>query len=155
MLRNFAKRSIEKEEGNMAKNTFTIYKRIKLAAGKWRYLPAVYSSNGKIKATVMVDGKEKKHDGSYFLSHDGGWIPVGTDALEAQRRRTEALQGRILPTMQSPAPAADIDAPAVMASGKITLQQASDKYFKDLADYGRDSKTIASYRLGIDPFVKT
>ena len=62
----------------MGNPTYTLYKRVQLSAGKWRYRKAAFHSNGKIKPHfVIVGGKEEKHEGHYFLAHDGKWIPVG------------------------------------------------------------------------------
>jgi len=72
--------------------TFTLYKPVQLSASKWRYPKAAFHSNGKIKPHyVIVGGEEEKHEGDYFLAHDGKWIPVGDDPLEAQRKRAEYL----------------------------------------------------------------
>jgi hypothetical protein len=34
---------------------------------------------------------EKHLEGRYYMSHNGGWIDAGTDALEAQRKRKQLL----------------------------------------------------------------
>jgi hypothetical protein len=67
---------------------FTLYKYCRTDAG-WRYCKAVFSSNGKIKPDfVIVGSQEQKHpEGSYYLANKGQWIPVGENALEAQRKR--------------------------------------------------------------------
>jgi hypothetical protein len=77
----------------MAQPKFTLYKYIKLAHGSWRYCKAAFYSNGKIKPNrCIVGGKEEEHlEGSYHLYHKKGWIPVGADALEGQRRRNAQL----------------------------------------------------------------
>jgi hypothetical protein len=80
----------------MAKPTYTIYKRVRVSAGKWRYRKAAFSANGKIKPdVVIVDGREDKHAGDYYLNHKGR-IPVNGDALEAQRWRAEGLSGNFV-----------------------------------------------------------
>jgi integrase/recombinase XerD len=142
----------------MANPTYTIYMRTQDGPGKWPYYKAVINpKNGKIKqGVVWVRGVETKRTGDYYLSDSVGgkqrWILVGSDAIEAQRRRAEAMQGRILPAMQSQQTVpADIAAPEASHGDKHTLQEASDKYFKSLAS--RDPKTVASYHLGVDPFI--
>ena len=73
----------------------TLYKYVKFA-GIWRYCKAVYHENGKIKSDIVfVNVKqallEKHPEGRYYMSHNGGWIDAGTDALEAQRKRKQRL----------------------------------------------------------------
>jgi hypothetical protein len=49
-------------------------------------------SNGKIKPNLVIVSKDERQkdieethpEGAYYLYHDGQWIPVGADALEAQ-----------------------------------------------------------------------
>jgi hypothetical protein len=68
---------------------FTLYKYVKLETGKWQYKKAAFHPNGKIKPNVvMIDGVEEKHaEGAHFVNFDNRWIPVGEDALDAQRER--------------------------------------------------------------------
>ena len=77
----------------MAQSKFAIYKYIKLKNSSWRYCKAAFYSNTKIKPNrCIVGGKEEEHtEGAYFLYHHKNWIPVGVDALEAQRRRNALL----------------------------------------------------------------
>src|SRR6266404_5489682 len=77
----------------MAQSKFTLYKYVKLADSSWRYCRAAFYSNGKIKPNqCIVGGKEEEHpEGAYYLYHKKQWILVGTDALEAQRRRNALL----------------------------------------------------------------
>ena len=77
----------------MAQPKFTLSKYIKLADCSGRYCKAAFYSNGKIKPTrCIIGGKEEEHpEGSYFLYHKKSWIPVGADALDAQRRRNAQL----------------------------------------------------------------
>ena len=76
----------------MAQTKFTLYKYVKLQGG-WRYCKAAFHENVKIKPNVVIVGKDKheeKHpEGSYYLAHAGQWIPVGDNALEAQRRQKQ------------------------------------------------------------------
>jgi hypothetical protein len=77
----------------VAQSKFTLYKYIKLKDGSWRYCKAAFFSNGKIKPNrCMVGGKEEEHsEGAYYVNHKNQWIPVGADALDAQRQRTARL----------------------------------------------------------------
>ncbi|MGB2676853.1 MAG: hypothetical protein WAN12_07200 [Candidatus Acidiferrum sp.] len=77
---------------------FSIYKYVKLQGKRWRYARAAYHPNGKIKPNVVLvkgaNGRatEEKHtEGSYFLNFNNTWIPVGSDALEAQHKRKVKL----------------------------------------------------------------
>jgi len=78
----------------MAQPKFTLYKYIKLQAG-WRHRKAAFHDNGKIKPNIVIVGKDKheeKHpEGSYYLANVGQWIPLGDNALEAERRRRERV----------------------------------------------------------------
>lgn len=87
------------------------------------------------------------------MSHNGGWIDAGTDALEAQRKRKQRLaldefhrlsgkgskQGAVLLP----------DGP-----GRITLAAAAEKYFENCEARGLDPETIRKYRAAVDPFVE-
>jgi len=70
-------------------NRINITKRIVTAQGQKRYVPIVYSANGRIKPhAVLVDGKEEHHpEGSYNLEwrENGKRIrkSVGNDPLTA------------------------------------------------------------------------
>ena len=79
----------------MAISKYTLYKYVKVA-GIWRYCKAAYHENCKIKPDIaFVSVKqallEKHPEGRYYMSHNGGWIDAGTDALEAQRKRKQRL----------------------------------------------------------------
>jgi hypothetical protein len=109
----------------MAQSKFTLYKYIKLADGSWRYCKAAFYSNGKIKPNrCIVDGKEEEHpEGAYYLYHKKNWIPVGADALEAQRRRNARLDEeefkRLRGTALAPSPT------ALPTSGRFPLAVAA------------------------------
>ena len=72
----------------MALPKLTLYEHVKLDSG-WRYCKAALYPNGKIKPhVVIVRGAEETHrDGTYFLSHNNRWIPVGGEPQEAVRER--------------------------------------------------------------------
>jgi hypothetical protein len=55
-------------EDFMGNPTYTLYKRVQLSAGKWRYRKAAFHSNGKIKPhCVIVGGKEEKNLTSHWI----------------------------------------------------------------------------------------
>ena len=79
----------------MGISKYTLYKYVKVD-GTWRYCKAAFHENAKIEPDVVfVDAKqgllEKHPEGRYYMSHNGGWIDAGTDALEAQRKRKQRL----------------------------------------------------------------
>ncbi len=79
----------------MARPKYTLHKYVKVE-GTWRYCKAAYHYNTKIKPDIVfVNVKqallEKHAEGRYYMSHNGGWIDAGTDALDAQRKRNQWL----------------------------------------------------------------
>ena len=79
----------------MAQAKYTLYKYVTLSGGRWRYCRAALYKNHTIKSnTAIVGGKEEAHaEGDYYIAHDGRWINVGPDALEAQRQQHRLLAG--------------------------------------------------------------
>jgi integrase len=137
----------------MAQPKFTLYKYIKLADGSWRYCRAAFYSNGKIKPNrCMVGGKEEEHaEGSYYLYHKKSWIPVGADALDAQRRRNAQLDHDELKRLRG---TVAVESPAAATIvGKTPLAAASQQYFSNLEARGADQKTIRTYRAAVEPFI--
>ena len=141
----------------MGISKYTLYKYVKVD-GTWRYRKAAFHENAKIKPDVVfVDAKqgllEKHPEGRYYMSHNGGWIDAGTDALEAQRKRKQrlaldefnrlsgkgAVQGSVL---------------LLDGSGRITLAATAEKYFANCEARGLDPETIRKYRAAVDPFVE-
>ena len=50
----------------MANSTVTLLRRVKAEAG-WRYYPAAYAANGKVKPNVViVNGQEVKHKTGFY-----------------------------------------------------------------------------------------
>jgi integrase len=138
----------------MAQSKFTLYKYIKFKDGSWRYCKAAFYSNAKIKPNrCIVGGKEEEHpEGSYYLYHRNSWIPVGADALDAQRRRNAQLDNYELKRLGGTVPAQSLTAAAIC--GKTPLAAASQQYFSNLEARGADPKTIRTYRSAVDPFIE-
>lgn len=141
----------------MGISRYTLYKYVKVN-GSWRYCRAAYHSNGKIKPDIVfVDVRqgllEKHPEGRYYLSHDGGWIDAGTDALEAQRKRKQRLALDEFNRLSGKAPAQSAvvlpDSP-----DRITLAAAAEKYFTNCEARGLDPGSIRKYRTAVDPFVE-
>ena len=141
----------------MGISRYTLYNYVKVD-GAWRYCKAAYHDNGKIKPDIVfVNAKEgllaKHPEGRYYLSHNGEWIDVGTDALEAQRKRKQRLaldEYKRLSTKGSAQSAVVLpDSP-----GRITLGAAAEKYFANCEARGLDPRSIRKYRAAVDPFVE-
>ena len=138
----------------MAQSKFTLYKYFKLVGGSWRYCKAAFYANGKIKPNrCIVDGKEEEHpEGAYYLYHKKNWIPAGTDALEAQRRRNARLDEEEFKRLEGTVPVQKATVEPTL--GKTPLAVAADRYFSNLEARGADPKTISAYRSAVDPFVE-
>jgi integrase len=134
----------------MATATYTIYKRVQ-SAGKWRYRKAAIHTNGKIKPNiVIVDGKEEKHDGTYYLAHDGKWIGVGNDALEAQRKRGEYLTHSEYARLHAASNVVPITAPQ---SERKLVQTEVDAYLANLELAERVKKSVSDKRKFLTAFI--
>jgi hypothetical protein len=129
----------------MGISKYTLYKYVKVS-GAWRCRKAAYHGNAKIKPDIVfVDAKrklEEKHpEGRYYMSHNGGWIDPGTDALEAQRKRKQRLAldefNRFSGKASTQSSLALPDSP-----GRITLAAAAEKYFANCEAHGLDPETI-------------
>src|SRR6267154_6672682 len=124
----------------------TLYKYVKVA-GTWRYCKAAHHDNSKIKPDVVFvnvkEGLLEKHpEGRYYMSHNGGWIDAGTDALEAQRKRKQRLTLDEYNRLSGATPAKNTGAPLV--AGRITLAAAAEKYFANCEARGLDPESIRS-----------
>ncbi len=136
----------------MANPTYTLYKRVQLSAGKWRYRKAAFHSNGKIKPHyVIVGGEEEKHEGDYFLAHDGKWIPVGDDPLEAQRKRAEYLTRVNYKRLHSESTVLPF---AARQSEKKSIQVEVDAYLADLELAQRPRKSVNDKRKFLTAFMQ-
>ena len=129
----------------MAQPKFTLSKYIKLADCSERYCKAAFYSNGKIKPTrCIIGGKEEEHpEGSYFLYHKKSWIPVGADALDAQRRRNAQLDNYELNRLRGTTPAQSPTTAAIF--GKTPLKQGTSisQTLKHVVQTRRPSARIA------------
>jgi integrase len=140
----------------MAISKYTLYRYVKVT-GTWRYCKAAYHDNGKIKPDIVFvnvkQGLLEKHpEGRYNMSHNGGWIDAGTDALEGQRKRKQLLAldeyNRLSGKASTQNSVALLD-----GAGRITLAAAAEKYFANCEARGLDPETIRKYRAAVDPFV--
>lgn len=77
---------------------------------------------------------------------------MGTDALEAQRRRNALLDAEELKRLRGMvSESSPIVAPV---AGRITLTAAAEKYLSNCHKRGLDIKTIRKYRSAVDPFAE-
>jgi hypothetical protein len=141
----------------MGISKYMLYKYVKVD-GTWRYCKAAYHDNGKIKLDIVFvkvkEGLLEKHpEGRYYLSHNGGWIDAGNDALEAQRKRKQRLA---LDEFKRLSGKGSADSSVVLADnqGRTTLAAAAEKYFENCEARGLDPESIRKYRAAVDPFVE-
>jgi integrase len=71
--------------------------------------------------------------------------PARTDLNAAMRRQFERQQGLRL----------GVTAPSIPQPGKTPVADAVQKYFDNLTAMGKDPKTIRTYRIAVDGFVKS
>jgi hypothetical protein len=135
---------------------FSIYKYVKLAGKGWRYARAAYHPNGRNKPNVVIlKGQEEKHmEGSYFLSFNNQWLPVGGDPLEAQRTRAMRLAQMEYERLSRKAVAPTQTSRAVEVAGERKLIQVEvDAYLANLELAQRPHKTIISKRRFLVSFL--
>jgi len=135
----------------------SIYKYVRSDKG-WRYCKAAFHPNGKIKPdVVIVEGREEKHsEGSYFLNFNRKWLPVGNNALEAQRKRAvrlaqmeyERLSGKAVAPTQASSGA------QLAAEGKL-IRVEVDAYLANLELAKRPHRTVQSKRRFLLDFLGT
>jgi integrase/recombinase XerD len=134
----------------------TLYKYVRTERG-WRYCKAVFHPNGKIKPNVVVvGGVEEKHtEGRYFLNSNDRWIDVGTDAIDAQRKRLlllnqieyARLSGRSLAAASAGQPS------VVEFSGRKVIKDEVEAYLANLELAKRPHRTVQSKRRFLSTFL--
>jgi integrase len=138
----------------MAQSKFTLYKYIKLADGSWRYCRAAFYSNGKIKPNRCIfGGKEEEYiEGSYYLYHRKKWIPVGADALEAQRQRNARLDYEELRRLQGTAPVQNPN--VVSITPRRTLADIVEEFSSE-TKANKKHKTYLAYKKSTEYFLQS
>jgi integrase/recombinase XerD len=151
----------------MPGRTVTLEIRIKLADGKHPFVPAVITSNGRVKPfTGLVNGKEEQHkEGSYYIRwRENGRQPracVGRDpqlALTKMQRKEQVLRSLSLGLKIEDE--GDFNSPVVVADNagckpRITLVDAVTEYMAELRAKGRARKTLSAYDLALNRFVES
>ncbi|MGH9716807.1 MAG: tyrosine-type recombinase/integrase [Candidatus Acidiferrales bacterium] len=139
----------------MAQSKFTLYKFVKLDNGDWRYKKAAFYSNGKIKPNrCLVDGKEEEHlEGAYYLNHKNHWIPVGSDALDAQRKRNAQLDYEEFKRLRGTAAA--VPAPNVVPiMPRRTLADAVEEFCNE-TEANKKYRTYLAYKKSTEYFLQS
>lgn len=151
----------------MSGRTVTLEIRIKLTDGRHPFVPAVITSNGRVKPFVgLVNGKEEQHkEGSYYIRwRENGRQPracVGKDpqlALTKMQRKEQVLKSLSLGLKIEDE--GDFNSPVVLgdnAGGKprITVVDAVTEYMAELRAKGRARKTLSAYDLALNRFVES
>src|ERR1700676_3106614 len=146
--------------------TVTLEIRIKLADGRNPFVPAVITSNGRVKPFVgMVNGKEEQHkEGSYYIRwRENGSQPracVGRDpqlALIKMQRKEQVLKSLSLglkiedeANLGSHVALPDSDG----CKTRITLVDAVSEYMAELRAKGRARKNLVQYNLALNGLKK-
>ncbi len=136
---------------------FTIYKYVRTDKG-WRYSKAAFHPNGKIKPNVVVvSGVEEKHtEGRYFLNSNNRWIDVGTDALDAQRKRLLRVNQMEYARLSGRSPAAgSAGQPSVVEfSGRKVIKDEVEAYLANLELAKRVCTTVNDKRRFLTRFLE-
>ncbi len=95
---------------------------------------------------VVVGGVEEKHtEGRYFLNSNNRWIDVGTDAIDAQRKRLLLLNQMEYARLsgRSLAPASAGQPTVVEFSGRKVIKDEVKSYLADLELTRRPARTCS------------
>jgi Phage integrase, N-terminal SAM-like domain len=142
----------------MANRTATLYIRI-TKNGRSSFRKPVYQSKGRLKPQyAMVNGEPEHHkEGVYYLRFgtDGGkqrFVLVGKDPyvaldkLAEKQRWLRDRERRVIP--QTPVNSKP-------ESGRLSIDDAVEQYFKNLHSQGKDPKTIRAYKVAVEEFRKS
>jgi hypothetical protein len=101
----------------------------------------------------IVGGKEEEHpEGACYLYHKKNWIPVGADALDAQRRRNARLDCEELRRLQGTAP---VQSPNVTSiTPKRTLADTVEEFFSE-TKANKKHKTYLAYKKSTEYFLQS
>jgi site-specific recombinase XerD len=126
------------------KSKYTMYKSVKREDGVWRYRRAAYHPNGKIKInTVIVNGQEEVHEeGSYYAGHAGAWLPLGDDALAAEKKAAILRRGIRAVPEKNTSRSETVSTPPEMA----TLSSAIENYLAGIEREHRVGKSVKDKR---------
>jgi integrase/recombinase XerD len=140
----------------MANRTATLYIRITTKYGRNSYCKPVYLSKGRLKPHyAMVDGEPEHHpEGVYYIRFGTGggkqrFESVGMDAFVALDKLGEAQRGL---REQQRHPGSAVLRNTTPETSRMTIEDAVERYFRNLRSQGKDSKTIRAYKAAIQEF---
>ncbi len=140
----------------MANRTATLYIRITTKYGRNSYCKPVYLSKGRLKPHyAMVDGEPEHHpEGVYYIRFGTGggkqrFESVGMDAFVALDKLGEAQRGL---REQQRHPGSAVLRNTAPETSRMTIEDAVERYFRNLRSQGKDSKTIRAYKAAIQEF---
>jgi integrase/recombinase XerD len=150
----------------MTGRTVTLEIRIKLADGRHPFVPAVITSNGRVKPFAgLVNGREEQHkEGTYYIRWgENGRQPracVGRDpqlALTMMLRKEQVLKSLSLGLKVEDG--CDVGSDVALTDGdgskpRIAVADAITEYMSELRAKGRAHKTISAYDLALNRFIK-
>jgi hypothetical protein len=142
----------------MANRTATLYIRI-IKNGRSSFCKPIYQSKGRLKPQyAMVNGEPEHHkEGVYYVRFgaDGGkqqYALVGKDPyvaldkLEEKKRWLRDRERQVVP--QTPVNSKP-------ETSKLSIDDAVERYFKNLHSQGKDQKTIRAYKVAVEEFRKS
>src|ERR1035437_3916201 len=139
----------------VANSKVALLRRVRTDAG-WRYFPAAYAANGKVKPeVVIVAGKEVKHPtGYYALRYYEGPKLIFESLKNASPAEAEAKR-RVRASRMSAVVAAREDGIAIKLPDpkRKTLAIQLSQFLSDTADRG-SLKAREAYRLACDEFLE-
>ena len=134
----------------MANSKVALVRRVRTDAG-WRYFPAAYAANGKVKPeVVIVAGKEVKHPtGYYALRYYEGPKLIFESLKNASPAEAEAKRSVRASRMSAVVAAREAGIAIKLPDPKRkTLAIQLSQFLSDTADRG-SLKTREAYRLGV------
>ncbi|HXE07031.1 MAG TPA: site-specific integrase [Acidobacteriaceae bacterium] len=138
----------------MAIRKVSLYKYAPLPHG-WRYVRAVFHSNGNIKPHIVLINKQEQRitDGYYVLGYAGKWERVGNDPKEATRLMK--CRSHELGAVAAGSTALQLEQGGGMAEGETLLTAIANYIKQEFIDRGRSLKTVHAHRNCLEEFAKS
>jgi integrase/recombinase XerD len=139
----------------------SLYIRIRVSQGRYRFVPAVFTRNGTLRAGfALISGNPVSHpEGIYYLRflRDGRriWQMVGSDAdaaLVALQNTEQDLRDVALGRTPQPTTAPSPSGEPPQTSSQVFLAPAVDLYIERLKKLGRSFKTVREANRILDLF---
>lgn len=131
----------------------SLSKYVKIESVGWRYCRVYVSGNGRVKPNYILVGEKAEYHPEGFYSLD--WYgkdgkrhrkKISSDCAVAEMEREK--KQRALQAVAVGVEVVDGD-----SATRVSLQQAREKYIKNLEAMGKDKKTISAYRVSVDSFL--